>query len=134
MSVYIIEPSLTEELICSIFTSLVLWETKKLIGLDIELQEGCQTGYIECLADLLGESDDFDIELAFDKGETWLQVVASITEDEELSCLVQQLNENAASMGLGESDFDELETTVAEVVTEWISNNSELARRAIKNI
>lgn len=134
MAVYVIEPSLTDDFICIVFKSLVLWEAKKLIGLDMDVQEGCQTGYIECLGDLFGHSEDWEVEQAFDRGETWLQVVASISEQEELSSLITRLTENAADIGLDDGDLEELENTVEEVVEGWISDNPQVARKAIRNI
>lgn len=134
MAVYVIEPSLTDDFICTIFTSLVLWEAKKIIGFDIELQEGCQTGYIECLGDLFGHSDDWEVEQAFDNGETWLQVVAAISEQEELSSLTAYLADSAADIGLDDDDFEKLEDTVEKVVKEWISDNPQVTRKAIRNI
>lgn len=130
MAVYILEPSLTDDFIVSIFTNLVLWETKKLIGFDMERQEGCQTGYVECLADLFGESSDANITLAFDKGETWLQVVNTIMGEDELSKLIEEKSDG----GLENDDFNEIEQVVTRVVEEYVVNNMDTARKAIRNI
>jgi hypothetical protein len=134
MAVYILEPSLTDDFIVTIFTNLVRWETKKLIGLDMEHQEGCQTGYLECLADLFGEANDDDVNAAFDKGETWLQVVNTIMDIDDLKNLVNSMSEQARNEGLEAVDLEGIEETVEIVVDDFLVTNMDIARKAVRNI
>jgi hypothetical protein len=135
MAVYILEPSLTDDFIVTIFSSLVKWETKKLVGLDMEQQDGCQTGYVECLADLFGEASDDEINAAFDNGETWLQVVSAIVDETKLSDLIDaQRKRLQSSEGLDLRDFEIIEETCCTIVNEYLSTHMDIARKAIRNI
>lgn len=136
MSVYIIKSTLTNEFVRSIYSALVAWEAKKIIGLDNDLQEGCQTGYITCLGDMFGESEDEKMRMAFSLGETWLQVVETITRQQQLADVIHLLHDRYKNnhVGLDSQDFDLLTDTVDKVVKSWLIENMEVARRAIQNI
>ena len=135
MAVYILEPSLTDDFIITVFSNLVRWETKKLIGLDLDQQEGCQTGYIECLGDLFGEASDDEINAAFDSGETWLHVVNAIMKEAKLSELIEAKTEKSRSAeGLDSYDFEVIENTCYTVVDEYLATHMSIARKATRNI
>ena len=135
MAVYILEPWLADDFIIAVFTNLVQWEVKKVIGLDVELQEGCQTGYIACLADLFGEASDDEVNLAFDNGETWLQVVDTIMKENKLVHLIEaKTNRLSDSGGLDIYDFDNIRNTCYIVVNEFISTYMDVARKTIHNV
>ncbi len=134
MAVYILEPNLSDDFVVDFFTNMVLWETKKLIGLDMEHQEGCQTGYVECVANLFGESNDETIIKAFDKGETWLQVVNTIMTEPRLSVFINDKAEAVRGEGLGDDDLMMIELITTEVVAEYLLSNVAFARKAIRNI
>jgi hypothetical protein len=134
MAVYLLVPPLTDEFIHSAFYSLVLWEAHKEIGLDCEVYDGCQTGYIACLADMFGECSEDIADAAWEKGETWIHAVEDVLKHPELASLVSALTLQSRDVGLDDNDFQRLEDTIQQVTKEWVNDNIIFARKAIQNI
>lgn len=131
MSVYLLEPKLTDEMVIDVFEQLCISEVRKLIGYLPEMQEGFQHGYISCLTDFLGRASDEENQRAYDKGESYVHVVTKIVS-EHLSGLVNELQEIHSANEL--IDLSEIDSEVSKAVRTYLSSNAETARSAIKSM
>ncbi len=84
MTQNIIVPSLTNDMILSLFRYLVDAELRKRIPGSLDFRFGCQEGLIATISLMFGDADELVAELSYDKEETWLQVTERIV-DEKLS-------------------------------------------------
>lgn len=128
MSVYMIETSMSTEFICEMFSFLAICEAKKEIGLDCNLQNGLQYGYIKCYADMFGTED-----VHTSRG-GWWNVVSKIIEQEQVTALLHVISNNKSDNSIHEDDLDILECTVRKAVVEWINDNEQIARNSIQSI
>lgn len=129
MSVYILEPVLTDEMLRTIFSKLTFYEVFRDIGMNSEGYEGMQTGYIDCLIDMFGESDEDTVENAFDEGKSWVQVVERITEHPRI-VKMKERDPNQIAI----EDFESLRAEIEQIVHDYLDEHIEDARIAIRSI
>jgi hypothetical protein len=101
MSIYVVEPVITDNMLIATFEYLCICEVKKRLGMSPAMHEGCQDGYAMCLSHLLGESDEDVVERAFDREKTYLHVIERIV-NEKLASFI----ESTKGRFSGESLFD----------------------------
>jgi len=130
MSDTIILPSLTNEMILSVFKYLVDAELRKKAPGAIDFRFGCQEGIIAAVVLMFGEADDETAQLAYDKNETWLHVTERIV-DEKLrvwSDVIDQLNVDRNA----DIDYEAMIEAVNEAVNNFALENPTLLIDALK--
>lgn len=130
MSIYILEPTITQEILAQFFERLCIAEVRKLVGHSPDFEEGFQNGYVYCMIDLFGEAEEKDNQAAYDKQESYLHIIEKIIA-EHLSDLVQEIQEQ------GEVGLDELtriEIEVSNAVRSYMKKNPNAAYIAVRAI
>ena len=71
MSIYILRPTLVNEVVIKIYEYMTICEMKKILGHLPQIQSGQQDGYLRCLIDLFSsENLDHSLERVFGKKQT----------------------------------------------------------------
>ncbi len=78
----VIFPSLTNQVVLTVFEFLVNAELKKRQTTFHDLKWGCQEGMIASLAILFGSANDEEYQEAYGNGNTWLEVTEAIVDRE----------------------------------------------------
>lgn len=137
MSVYIIEPVFTDEMVIRVFEHMVLCETTKILGHMPQLQDGQQDGYFKCLFDLFGQANqscDEALEAAFEKGKSYLEVVDAIVETElksTIEALLQKCNEEGREFG-SLKDQIRLEQDTVQAVRNYFVDHADAMRESVR--
>lgn len=124
MSIYIIEPVFTDEMVIRIFKHM-------------ELQDGQQDGYFRCLFDLFGkdsQSHDEAMEQVFKKGRSYLEIVDTIVEAELQPTIEFILNVcNMEKRDFGSlADQIKLETDTGQAVNSFFIQHAKAMREAVR--
>lgn len=119
MSVYIIAPLITDEMVRKVYCFLCICEVKKQIGMSPDLYEGTQDGYMMCLVHLFGQCDEKEAEQAFDEGKSYYSVIERIL-NEKLGELVRSLKTKDERMIFG--NYDKYTIGILEIINESCRN------------
>lgn len=126
MSVYILEPLMTEDMVIRIFEHMVICEMRKILGYLPQMQDGQQDGYLKCLIDLFG-SQGFEktLEIAYDKGKPYLSIVDDIVDTHLQECLEFIIDEsNAEQRDVGSlEDLRRIDAASGRAVLKYFHNH-----------
>ncbi|MHA2279851.1 MAG: hypothetical protein ACXAC5_03115 [Promethearchaeota archaeon] len=130
MSDSIILPSLTNDMVLSVFRYLVDAELRKRMPGAVDFRFGCQEGIIAALCLMFGNADDLIVERSYDKNETWLQITERIAE-EKLQSWGETLDELNDDPDL-EIDYEQMVEAVNKAVNQFALENPTLMIDALK--
>lgn len=130
MSVYLLEPPLTNETIVTIFERLVSAETRKLLGYLPQMQEGFQTGYIFCLTDFFGSAPDETNQQAYENGQSYIHVIEEIVNTYLTDLLAAIKSKNKIEL----EDFEKIDREVVLAVASYLRERPVVARTAIQSL
>ena len=122
-------PSMTTAMVLAAFNYLVDAELRKRAGGNsVPFREGCQEGYIACIADLFGTTTDEEAERAYNNKETWSHVVQQIVTDRlaDWANTFEDLND------VDDIDFDAFHVAVNTAVSEFALRNPKKLHNALK--
>ena len=135
MSVYILEPVMTGEMVVKVFEHMVICEMKKIVGYMPQMQDGQQDGYLRCLIDLFGpEGFEKSLEIAFEKGKPYLSIVDDIVETHLQGCLqtiIEESNKENRAVG-SMKDVRCIESAAAQAAIEYFRNHHQEMMEAVK--
>jgi hypothetical protein len=130
MSDSIILPSLTNDMVLSVFKYLIDSELRKRIPGQVDFRFGCQEGIIAALVIMFGNADDVVVQISYDRNETWLQIVERIVEEKLQSWgeTLDLLNDDPDQ----EVDFEKMTEAVEKAVNQFALENPTLMIDALK--
>ena len=131
MSVYLIKPSYTKEMLITIFAHLCCAEVRKLINFEFSARDGFQNGYVICLTDIFGSASEELNEQIFDAGNSYLNVIDNIVKF-GLQKTIDSLRKEETEPSM--NDLIMIDALVAGVVTQYVNDNLEEVTTAIKNL
>lgn len=129
MAVYMLETTLTQEILARFFERICIAEVKKLVGHWPDFEEGFQSGYVYCFVDLFGQADDQKNQLTYDKGESYLHVVDEIISDEAVADLIQAIRGRGDEVNL--DDLKNIDMVVPVAVRNYMKQNPNAASTAV---
>jgi len=126
----IIVPSLTNDMILSVFRYLVNAELRKRAPGALDFRFGCQEGMIAALSLMFGNADETVRQLSHDKEERWLQITERIV-DEKLSSWADTLDRLNDEANFSVDDARMIQA-VESAVNEFALENPTLLIDALK--
>lgn len=126
MSILIIKPGFTRGHVKRIFEHLVTCEVLKTSGLDEELLEGKQEGYMLCLNDLFGQSDEDILEQSYSTHKSWIHIVERIVENDLTDLVIKNQKDPF--------DFGDVHEKVSTAVETFLLKNMQEAMESLQSI
>lgn len=127
----IILPSLSNDIVLSIFKYLVDAELRKRINGSMDFRFGCQEGIIVGIGIMFGNADDLTSELSYERQETWLHMSERIV-DEKLTVWADEMDN--CTEGPDDIDFAQMIVDVSKAVDEFALEHPILLFDALKNL
>lgn len=129
MPVYIIEFEYTKEMVCKIFSRLCFWEICKRLSFLPEAQDFQQSGYIKCIQDIFGESNEDSVIKACEQNKSWIDVVSRILSQKEINNLIS----NSPDMYKNEQ-YEQVKQACDEASTLYINSCFDDALYSLKSL
>jgi len=120
----IILPSLSNDMVLSIFKYLVDAELRKRLNGGLEFRAGCQEGMIAGIAIMFGNADDATAEQTYEKQESWLHLAERVVDD-KLLAWAQELERCSEDPDMN-IDFNQMVQDIDEAVNEFALDNPTL--------
>jgi hypothetical protein len=124
MSDNIVLPSLSNDMVLTIFKYLVDAELRKHLHGNVDFRAGCQEGVVAALAIMFGTADDITAERTYEKQESWLHISERIV-DEKLSAWAEELDRYSEDPDAN-IDFQQMIDDVDDAVNEFALENPTL--------
>ena len=137
MSIYVLQPWITDELVVKIFEHFCNCEIKKIFGCGPQNQNGQQDGYFKCLFDFFGppgKTLEDTLDDAFYKGKSYINVMDNLIDtelSEDVERILETCNNEGRDVGSLE-DIIEIETSVKRAVKDYYRKNPDAMREALK--